>query len=234
MKTKVLILSLVIALLLSFSVSAEGVSFGISVPEGFIESTADNNVEAAAEKLNLEAYDLKECFNNDGLIYLAVSQDAKTQVKLLCFNFNNAFSSKVDDISSLDQEGLDSFVKAVAGNNEFEIAENNGRKFVKIKNTLTDSGGDYTVTQYVTIANNMTYYLVCYNDGLDTANEVVEIFESFTLEFQNTQPENSNNNLKMVIAIVSAGGCLAVCVLMVIGIVNTKSKYREETFENEE
>ncbi len=234
LKTKVLIFSIVFALLLSLCVSAKVDTYNISVPNNFTVAASGNDLEAVAKKLNLEQAVINEYFTQNGMLYLAVSDDAKTQVRLSALGDN--FSSKVGDISHLNEDMLNEFITAIAGNHPTSIVENNDRKFVVIKNTLNDSGGTYTVTQYVTIANNKTYYLVCYNDGTDTADEISNIFNSFKITASNNSSSADENNEKskkysyhIVIAAISGVVFFGIAVLMIIGIIKPQKNINEES-----
>lgn len=231
MKTKAFVLSFVLMLMFGICVKAQEPQYNITVPNGFTVAQKDNNIETAAELLNIDSTALSERFTKNGLIYLAISNDAKTQVRLSSFNDN--FSSAVGDISYLDNDALNEFVIAVGGKNQESIIENNNRKFVVVKNTLNDSGGVYTVTQYVTIANNKTYYLSCYNDGNETSAEINTIFKSFNFSENQlkTTEEETKSTISRGIVFYSIGIAvfLTVAIIMIIGILRNSNFLKNKT-----
>ncbi len=220
MKIKILILSIVMILLLSLCISAQDTEYSITVPSNFSVTHKGDDLQAVADKLGISQTTLSEYFTKNGLLYLAVSKDAKTQIRLSAFNDN--FSSEVGDISYLDKTGLDELVAAVGGNNNATVTQNGNRKFVVTKNTLKDSGGVYTVTQYITIANSKTYYLSCYNEGTDTSNETLAIFGDFSI----TEKLAETPNYKLHSALIWAGIVLfsAVAVFVIADIVKNGFK----------
>ncbi|MDO4608793.1 MAG: hypothetical protein Q4B40_06350 [Clostridia bacterium] len=229
MKTKIFVLSIVLMLLCSFCVMAHDVEYNISVPNDFTVVHKGDNVDTVANQLNLDKNTLNEYFTKRGTVYLAVSSDGKTQVRLSIYNDN--FSSEVGDMSRLDQTGIDEFAVAVGGNNDAKIIKNNDRKFIVIKNTLKDSGGIYTVTQYVTIANDKTYYLSCYNDGEQTSQEITDIFKSFSIETPEIiVPDFTTQKILIYIGIVIFSG---IAVIMLISIIKSKFKSNEKESNDE-
>ncbi len=234
MKRKFLVVLLALISLLSFNISAQETNYSITVPEGFSATDKSDNMEAVANQLGLDLKALNEYFDQNGLIYLAVSADAKTQIRLSALSDN--FSSAVSDISFLDEQGLADFTAAIGGENKTEIIEKGNRKFVKTVNTLRDSGGIYTVSQYVTIADNATYYLSCYNDGTTTSAQVDEIFKSFNIFSQKpTAYADDKPSFTKTIILASIGGVifLAVAVFMAIGILKPYLKEKKVSKRNE-
>ncbi len=225
-------MSFVLVMLFGFNVSAQNADYKISVPDSFTQVTEDQNIDIAADILKIKEADLQNDFTNGDLVYLALSEDGKTQIKILAVS--DSYSAAVGDISKLDENSFNEFVNAVDGESKSEVIQKDGRKFVKIKKVFasTDNTGNYTVTQYVTIANNMTYYLACYNDGIDTSNEVNAVFESFNIPLPDTktakQSQNDNDTLKIILAVAGIVVGLTVAVFMIIGIVKLNSKHENE------
>lgn len=200
MKYRILAIIVIAVMLLSVTVGALGYEYSILTNDNFISAQSDDDLTAISEKLNMSVQDLHSYFSKNGLIYIAVSLDCKSQVKLSAFTDN--FSSEVQDISYLDDSVMAEFIEAVSDNSDSpaQVITNNGRKFLCVKDTLKDSGGVYTVTQYITICNNQTFYFAGYNDGDDTSQEILDIFHSFKLS-ETVAPilNDSKNNTKSLI-----------------------------------
>lgn len=227
MKVKVLALIAVLMLLFSFNISAATYEYDISTTSDFTSVKRDEDMSSVAQKLNMTADELSSYFKKNSLLYLAVSNDTKTQIRLSAFTDN--FSSTVSDISYLANEQLTEFMNAVSDDeNDCEIVTNGERKYITLKDTLSDSGGVYTVTQYITICDSQTFYLSCYNEGNDTSDEIENIFKSFTLNASQTrQADNIDDNNLFIFIILGIAVFAIVALVMLIGIIKSfkKSKH---------
>lgn len=217
MKYRILTVLLVLLALFSLSVSAASYEYSISPGDDFTAAQHGDDLTEISQKLNMSVDDLNTYFNKNGILYIAISDDAKTQVRLSAFTDN--FSSLANDISYLNDDALNEFISAVSedGENNCKIIVNNNRKFIVVKDTLKDSGGVYTVTQYITICNSKTFYLSCYNSGEDTSEQIDSVFKSLTINSIQTNKNNDNTVLIFIalgILILST-----ISVVMIIGII---------------
>lgn len=209
-------------LLFSLTVSATSYEYNISPGEDFTCVSYGDDMTDIAQKLNMTADELNTYFNKNGLLYLAVSDDTSTQIRLSAFTDN--FSSTVCDISHLNEEQLNEFMNSISDNGETgcTITDNNGRKYVTVTNTLNDSGGVYTVTQYVTICDSKTFYLSCYNNGTETSEQVKNIFNNFSLNSVTT--EKSGFDIKFLFIVAGIVIFLGLAVVTVISIIKNRNK----------
>ncbi len=229
MKYRILAVIVILVALLSINVSAATYEYSISPSDNFTTAQHGDDLTEISQKLNMSADDLSAYFNKNGLVYLAVSDDAKTQIRLSAFTDN--FSSAVSDISYLDQAALSEFMSAVSedGESSCELVTSNNRKYIVVKDTLQDSGGAYTVTQYITICDSKTFYLSCYNEGEGTSDEINSVFKSFSLR-QIEIEENTDNTPLIFIAIgVIIFTCLAI--VMIIGIIKKLTAKENKGYE---
>lgn len=226
MKIRIIAVVAALLLLLTFSVSAAGYEYAIDTDADFTSAKYGDDLTEISEKLNMTTDDLNTYFSKNGLLYLAVSDDAKTQVRLSAFTDN--FSSAVSDISYLDDKALGEFMSAVSeeDENSCEVVLNNGKKFIVVKDTLKDSGGTYTVTQYITICDNKTFYLAGYNEGDQTSQEIEKIFKSF--EINGTLPQSNDYNLPLIYVIAGIILFTVLALFMIVGIVNNVRKSKGE------
>ncbi|MBQ6717587.1 MAG: hypothetical protein IJN22_01695 [Clostridia bacterium] len=226
MKIRIITVVAALLLLLTFSVSAAGYEYAIDTDADFTSAKYGDDLTEISEKLNMTTDDLNTYFSKNGLLYLAVSDDAKTQVRLSAFTDN--FSSAVSDISYLDDKALGEFMSAVSeeDENSCEVILNNGKKFIVVKDTLKDSGGTYTVTQYITICDNKTFYLAGYNEGDQTSQEIEKIFKSF--EINGTLPQSNDYNLPLIYVIAGIILFTVLALFMIVGIVNNVRKSKGE------
>ena len=222
MKYRILAIIAILLILLSLPISALNYEYNLPVGEDFTYVKNGDKLDSVAQKLNMTTDELSSFFNKNALLYLAVSNDAKTQIRLSAFTDN--FSSTAIDIATLDQSGLNEFKNAISADSEnaFFTQTNDGRKFIAVKNTLQDSGGVYTVTQYITICDSKTFYLSCYNDGTNTSKEVESIFKSF--ELNSIQTKNNNFDALIILVFSVAIIFVAVAVIMIVSIVKIKKQ----------
>ncbi len=202
-------------LALSFCVSATEPDFNITVGENFISAHKDENLDEISKQLNIDTSELNSYFNKNGMLYLAVSTDNSIEIRLSAFTDN--FSAEIIDLSYLDNEQTNEFVSAFAARREVEprLVENGGRKYIEVVETLTDSGGVYTSTQYITVCGGKSYYLSFYNSGEKTSQEVREIFASFTLN----APKQSASSSVTIVLIIGIVISAALAVFAVVGII---------------
>ena len=234
MKVKIITVVAAVLLLLNLNVSAANFEYTLSPGDNFTSVTYGDDLSDIAKKLNMTTDKLNSYFSKNGLLYLAVSDDAKTQIRLSAFTDN--FSSAVGDISNLDKEGLQEFKNSLSDDSEntFYTQSNDGRKFIATQNTLQDSGGVYTVTQYITVCDSQIFYLSCYNEGEETSSEVQSVFENFKLN--SIKPQSSSNVLNFII-IPGIVIFSVIAVVMIVGIVKSvrnKNNFNENSGENNE
>ncbi len=239
LKYRILAIIVVAVMLFSITVSASSYEYTILTDNNFISARSDDDLAAISEKLNMTTQDLHSYFTKNGLVYIAVSLDGKSQVKLSAFTDN--FSSEVGDISYLDDAVMAEFIDAVSDNSDSpaEVITNNGRKFLCLKDTLKDSGGVYTVTQYITICNNQTFYFAGYNDGEDTSQEISDIFKSFKLNeivtksSDDTTPKGDKLVLQTILIYCSTAVFALLAIIALLGILKPYFKKSQELNDHE-
>ena len=226
MKFRIFATIIILLAFVSIIVHATDYDYTISPGDAFTFAEYGDDLTSISQKLNTSAEELNSYFNHNGLIYLAVTDDAKTQIKISVFADN--FSSAAGDISNLDDTAIVEFANAVGQDtaDDVNIILNNDRKYICVKNTRKDSGGIYTVTQYITICDNKTFYFAGYNEGEDTSQEILAAFNSFKLFESQIDTDRYNKPLAFSIVGIAVFGIIAV--IMVIGIIKLKRKPQKE------
>ncbi len=239
MKYRILAVVVIFIALFGITVNAAGFEYTLTPDKNFTSAQYGDDLSEISKKLNMTTSELNSYFSQNGLIYLAVSDDNKTQIKLSAFTDN--FSSAAGDISNLNDQALAEFVSAVCDDGEYEdnIVLNNGRKFVCVKNTLKDSGGIYTVTQYITICDSKTFYFAGYNEGEETSNEILAAFKSFNLNDSTNTTQNTIDKqakLDKYYLLINCGVVIfaLVAIVSIIGIIHTNIITRKERIKNED
>ena len=222
MKYRILTVIVVLFTVLNMTVGALGYEYSITPSDNFTFAKQGDDLTQIAKKLNMNTEDLNKYFSDNKLIYLAVSDDAKSQIKLSVSE--DEFSKKVSDISSLDDNALNDFAKSLSSDSS--IVTNNDRKFVLVKSTLKDSGGIYTVTQYVTICDSKIFYLMGYNNGEDTDKEISDAFISFRLS--QLSAESDDYDILSIVVIAGIVVFSVIAIIMIVGIIRLKIKDSKE------
>mgnify|MGYP003291553725 CR=1 FL=1 len=215
MKIKTLIIFVALSIIFSVNVSAmqKSKEFDIKVPKDFTDVYYGNDVTEVAEILGIGNKELSKTLKDNNIIYFAVSPDKSTQIRVSCAE--DDFAKKLGDINNLSQKETKNLFKSLkVGNNaDFKTDKSNGRNYIRSCEVLKDSGGEYTVTQYITVLNGKSYYLTCYNNGSKTSKEVEKIFQGFSIE-------DTYKNLIITRYVVAASIILfmLICVAMAVGI----------------
>jgi len=99
-----------------------------------------------------------------------------------------------------------------------EIIDRNGQKFIKTEFRSSDSGGNFILTQYFTIADKQTFNLSFFTSyGSDTAY-IEKTFQSYNNDSFITTYSDENRRLSILLPI-----CVvilsAVCIVVTVSIV---------------
>lgn len=202
-------------LLLSINVSANTKTkeFKIDTPKGFTEVYHLENLSKAAKILGMSDGELSEFLKKNEITYFAVSNDKSTQIRLSGVEDN--FGNTVGEMNNLNNKQLKDLIKTLKKEStaKFSIDTSNGRNYIKSSSLLKDSGGEYTVTQYLTVVNGKTYYLTCYNSGTKTSSEIKSVFSNLIIY----DVLDKTNNLKYIIGLLIVA-LMLICVGLIVGI----------------
>ena len=124
-------------------------SFSVSAKENFFVYK-QNNAEIA-KILGMTQTQLTDYCTDNSVTYLAVNSDNTKQIKRT--ETVDEFSKQVFDMSVLDNDGILNLAGELSGfpDAKGEIVEYKGLKFLKTEHETEDSGGKFTITQYITV-----------------------------------------------------------------------------------
>lgn len=201
MKKATYILLFAVAAILIFSGFKGGNGFTIEVSNSYAVATKASEVDIVAARLNMEEDAVASYFKENELVFIAVSSDGKTQIRIS--RLTDDFSSAVYDAENLTDKQAAQMISLYSESYDTaDVIESGGRKFAKTAETLKDSGGVYTATQYVTVGGGETYVISCYNAGNGTSAEVEDIFSTFALEDMSTRINNYDKYGKWLIPFI--------------------------------
>lgn len=173
-----------------FCVFAQAVDdFSITLPDEYTSAFLDDDKSDVAEIVGISAEEVEDYFKKHGLKFLSVNKDNTSQIKLSVLE--DEFSGKIISFNNLDNDKILKLANSLF-TGEYEqvsegtqIVEKDGLKFLKFKENLADNGGEYTVTQYVTVYGGKTYRLSVFVTGEQKDGFSDTVFKGFVLK-QNT------------------------------------------------
>lgn len=197
---------------IGINVSAASREYNIALGHDFTVGYPEGDLNELSEIIGKSKDELKGYCESNGVLFIAVNADNTIQIRLSAFK--SEFSVKAGDIHSLDSEGLSLFAETLSSDTDYTVFETQNTTFLKFTANLSDSGGDYTSTQYVTLSNGKVYQLSCYNSGNTESPDIKSAAESFSVG------KNTASNLRQKVLIAAVLIALAgVIVAMAVGII---------------
>ena len=222
---KKILLSLVCLCLLSslFIVNAEETATATVEPYGEFYSL-QNDQNKVAEILGIDKKDL----NNINDVYLAVNSGNTKQIRIR--TEITEFSNRIGNISNLSDDNITALISDIVGVEDVngDIIDKDGQKFIKIQLRTTDSGGEYILTQYFTVASKQSFVLSFYTDINEDTEYIGKTFESYTSPYFNSITKDGKSNMMSYIILGAAILFLVVCVVVTITIFIDLKKKNEE------
>lgn len=194
----------------------------IDVGEEFFVLGTDEKAISIFNMPEDQLYDY--CAQND-IIYLAVNENRSKQVQVI--RSKSQFTETVGNLSLISGEKLESLMPDIIGTTSLigEIIEKQGQKFIVTKAKSADIGGEYTVTQYITIANENRYILSFYTSGDADTAYIDEIFNSFDSSYF-LKPVKENVFNKIIVPLL-IGILSIVSIVIVITIIKDLIKNKK-------
>lgn len=209
-----------LCLLLIVPVSAAQPEYTFRPPDGFIFADASDDKTKLADALGLTADELNRLYDKQNILFAAVSSDRTTQLRLL--KTANAFSERCVSFSRLSDTELNELAPQLAGtlfNNGGIVKGNDGTKYVRLTQSLHDSGGDYTVTEYLTVCNSTLYTFSVTADDTVTGADTEAAFKSLTLRDAEKSSVGTGHTLYAVLAAAGIAvftAAAAICLFLIL------------------
>ncbi len=113
------------------------------------------------------AFDMNDCdiidyFEQNNITYFAMNKDNTKQIKRM--EFVDEFSQKAVDLSVLQDDEILKLSGDISGfpDAKGEVVKHAGLKFLKLRLESKDSGGNYTLTEYITVKEAKKVILAFY------------------------------------------------------------------------
>lgn len=187
--------------MLTVPVFAAGADIQITAPKDFYSYESGQNAESTAKILGLTADELENYCNENGIVFIAVNNDNTKQIRVSVTE--SAFSSSIGNLTNLSDDKITALMPDITGIKNGELTQKDGQRFIKTAETLSDSGGEYSVINYVTVAAKKDYVLSFYT-ALGTSTDYTdEVFDSFSSDsFYKETQEKSKFGYVIIAAIV--------------------------------
>lgn len=192
---KVVLMLLLLVCLFSVNVCA------LQVGDEFLIYGKDN--DKLSQTLGMSETEINQFCKTNSIVFLAVNSDNTKQIRKT--EITDSFSQKIEDLSVMKnsdilelQDSL-SALQGVSGT----IVEKNNSKYLKVEGKTQDSGGEYVLTQYVTVKDGKKHTLSFYTSLGENRDYIQKVFNS---QFKDT------GVLKVVVI-------LSICLFAVLAVV---------------
>lgn len=220
MKLRFICIVAVLLCVFSINVSAaKSKVFELELSKDYNTLYQGEDAAPMAKRLDMETKELKSYMEENGVLMLAVSKDKSRQIRVI--EEQTEFSSLAEDISAMDKTSLNEFAQVVTADNNaaFSYVTNNNRKYIKFSETLSDSGGSYVMTQYVTICGGKIYRYCFYNSGKTEIAAADETFNGFKLlDFE----EKKLPGWLSIVFVLGIAVFAAISIALFVGIIREK------------
>lgn len=125
----------------------------------------EDDVELFCQAFDMDACEISEYINQNNITYFAINRDNTKQIKRT--EFTDEFSKEIVDFSVLSDSEITSLSSEISGfeNSKGKVVTLGGYKLLKSELKTKDSGGEYVLTQFVTVKNSKKITLLFYTSG---------------------------------------------------------------------
>ena len=238
---KRLVIVLVVLLLAgTLSVSAETVS--LKLPDGFYDYSKEPS--KTAEILSMTETELSEYCAQKNVVLLAVDEENARQIRVTVGE--TGFSNSLVNLSELTDDKIKSLAPEISGFDgvKGEVVSLGAQKFLKVNLHTQDDGGEYYLTQYITVAQRQNIILSFYTDTAVSTDYISDVFESFSSKmFLGDEEQDDKNdeqktvNLLLVVVPIVLFGFLAASIGIVVSLiidVKKNGNFSDDDFEDDE
>lgn len=201
---KFILIFSIIACLLSMNV------FALQLDNEFYVYGQDN--KELSKTIDMTESELKEYCKNNNITFLAVNKTNTKQIRKT--EIEDAFSKKIGDFFALKDNEIIELAEELTGFSGVKgtVFEKGNKKFLKVELKSADSGGEYFLTQYITVSDSKKEILSFHTAKKENTDYIEEVFSS---QFKTSK---SSTALKVisVIGMVLFGGLALVVFVAII------------------
>ena len=170
--------------MLCLTVVAETPDFDLDMGDGYIYFRDGDDLSKAEKITGISTKELQKLFKQENLVMLALSEDNQRQIRVA--HYSNELSEKIADLDLLDIKQLAEFRDKLSerlsldgtliGTDYVENLDAPINKYVIHTELFSDNGGDYMVTQYVTVKDGAFWHITTYGPNHSNVPDVVPHF----------------------------------------------------------
>ena len=225
-KAGIAVAILLLCLAFAFPCMAEA-SFAIEQGKEFAVYGKNDGV---AQRLGMTEEDLKEYLEENDIVYLAVDEKNERQIRLSISE--TGFSQSVGHLSGLSDEKIRALMPDLIGEERGEIVKKGDRKFIRQEVRLSDSGGEYLLTRYITVEAKQYYVLTFYTQAGIKTDYLETVFSSFSFSDSSEQkaenPSRIMQILPPVLIVIFSLGAGGILFLLIRDIKKTPAEEEEK------
>lgn len=135
--------------------------------------------DKVAEILGITRQELDNYCKQNNIVLLAVDSQNKKQIRINVYKTD--FSNSVINLSKMTDNKIIELIPEITGLQGIKgnIVSQNEQKFLRTELKSKDSGGEYLLTQYITVANKSNYILSFYTHIGEDTEYIVNNFEKY-------------------------------------------------------
>lgn len=206
----------VVCTVTAFAVRRE---YTLSLPEDYVFAYTENGLDAVAKVLDTDAAEYTKYCKEKDVDFVAVSPNGDIQLRVL--KYETELSKNAESLSSLTDSELDTLSKDISASGYAKTSVS-GTVFLKSQAQMSDSRGEYTSVQYITVANGCVYQFSFFvSQGADPET-VRDIFSTVRIGYKAVY------TVKQKIILIAVLTVLALLIILMIrGIVNDIKQNRK-------
>lgn len=198
----------------------------INVDDSFYVNT--KQTDKVCEILGVEENALKSYCEQNNVTFLAVDKDNKRQIKAFCYETD--FANSIVNISSMNDDNISQIVPEIVGmeNVKGDVITKGAQKFIKTAVVTEDSGGEYILTSFTTVANRKNYVLNFYTLKGEDTDYIDSIFEDYAKSEDFTGENTQSFNLYRILIFIGVVVLISVFVLIGLSVIKDLRNKNEE------
>ena len=225
-KLLVFLFSLIFICGITVNVFAAKAECELDLPDDFTVSAASDELGELARIFGIKASTLEQYYKDNNVLYLAANEDNSCQVTLCAVK--NEFSEGAVSFSRLSDTELNAVAEEFAGDsfeNEGIVKGKDGNRYIKLKKNMSDSGGKYTVTEYITVCSYKLFTLsVSVSDGADSGGIETVALKGLEITDLARADDGQRNFIFIILAAVGIAVFATVAVYFTVSVIRDIKK----------
>lgn len=136
------------------------------------------NSKEICQVFGMNESELENYCTINNITFLAVNKTNTKQIRKT--EVKDDFSKQLGDFLALEDKEILDLANDLTGFSDISgtVLEKGNQKFLKLEVKSTDSGGEYILTQYITVIDGVKEVLTFYTDANENTDYIEEVFSS--------------------------------------------------------